>query len=158
MKRKNNSPADQGRAPRFMIGARAAAPQRWIMALVLSAALVLVGYLALTPGASGGHPHPRSDASAAKVLGDADLVLHRDARPAYAAARAYPAVLDGLKCYCHCENLGHRSLLSCFEDLHGAECYVCQVEALIAAKMRAEGAELGEIRGAVDARFLPPGG
>ena len=40
---------------------------------------------------------------------------------AYSVAQAFPDVLDQLYCYCECDrNLGHKSLLSCFTDDHGA--------------------------------------
>ncbi|MDH3672958.1 MAG: PCYCGC domain-containing protein [Gammaproteobacteria bacterium] len=40
---------------------------------------------------------------------------------AYRAAAEIPDVLDHLYCYCECEPaIGHKSLKSCFVDLHGA--------------------------------------
>lgn len=40
---------------------------------------------------------------------------------AYQVAQEIPDVLDQLYCYCQCDkHLGHRSLLSCFTDTHGA--------------------------------------
>ena len=40
---------------------------------------------------------------------------------AYQIAREIPDVLDQLYCYCECDkHLGHKSLLSCFTDDHGA--------------------------------------
>lgn len=43
-------------------------------------------------------------------------------RAAYAAARAYPQVLDQVYCYCYCDDppFNHKSLLSCFVETHGA--------------------------------------
>lgn len=43
-------------------------------------------------------------------------------RAAYAAAKAYPEVLDQVYCYCYCDDppFNHKSLLSCFVDNHGA--------------------------------------
>jgi hypothetical protein len=42
-------------------------------------------------------------------------------REAYQAAAEIPDVLAGLRCYCGCDkSLGHRSLLDCFVDDHGA--------------------------------------
>lgn len=42
-------------------------------------------------------------------------------REAYQAAADIPEVLAGLHCYCGCDkSLGHRSLLDCFVDDHGA--------------------------------------
>ncbi len=43
-------------------------------------------------------------------------------RSAYAAAKAYPQVLDQVYCYCYCDDppFNHKSLLSCFAETHGA--------------------------------------
>lgn len=42
-------------------------------------------------------------------------------REAYSAAAEIPDVLAGVTCYCGCDkSLGHRSLLDCFVDKHGA--------------------------------------
>ncbi len=100
------------------------------------------------------HPHPRPGVSAATVLPDSALPDVPAARPGYAAARAYPAVLDGLHCYCNCKlALSHRSLLACFEDRHGAACEVCQQEAVLAAEMTGAGTTLERVRRAIDGRF-----
>jgi hypothetical protein len=40
---------------------------------------------------------------------------------AYRIANEIPDILDQLYCYCECDkHLGHKSLLSCFTDDHGA--------------------------------------
>jgi hypothetical protein len=40
---------------------------------------------------------------------------------AYQVAHEIPDILDQLYCYCECDkHLGHKSLLSCFTDDHGA--------------------------------------
>jgi hypothetical protein len=40
---------------------------------------------------------------------------------AYQIAKDIPDILDQLYCYCECDrHLGHKSLLSCFTDDHGA--------------------------------------
>ena len=43
-------------------------------------------------------------------------------REAYAAAQKYPQVMDGVFCYCYCDQppFNHKSLLSCFVDEHAA--------------------------------------
>lgn len=42
-------------------------------------------------------------------------------RDAYKAAAEIPDILAGLHCYCGCDkSIGHRSLLDCFVDDHGA--------------------------------------
>lgn len=75
-------------------------------------------------------------------------------RAAYASAKAIPAVIDQLYCYCHCrENIGHKSLLSCYTDTHAAGCDVCIVEAEMAAQMTGKGYCPDQIQKAIDKRF-----
>lgn len=78
------------------------------------------------------------------------------AHAAYAVANAMPAVLDGLYCYCGCqESIGHKSLLSCYTDNHASYCHVCMEEAEMAAQMTAKGKCSPEIQKAIDRRFGP---
>jgi hypothetical protein len=60
----------------------------------------------------GGEKHPVLD----------PLLFDGMARSAYAAAKEFPKVMDQVFCYCKCDEppVNHRSLLSCFTDLHGA--------------------------------------
>jgi hypothetical protein len=75
-------------------------------------------------------------------------------RAAYAAAREIPAVIDQLYCYCRCrENMGHKSLLSCYVDTHAAGCDICIVEAEMAADMSSRGYCPTDIQEAIDRRF-----
>lgn len=63
-------------------------------------------------------------------------------------------MLDHLYCYCECEvSVGHKSLKSCFADLHGAKCGICQDEALTAFRLDRQGRPLLEIRRAIDRIF-----
>jgi Protein of unknown function with PCYCGC motif len=58
----------------------------------------------------------------------------------YKAAAKIPAVFHQLPCYCYCDRAhGHKSLHSCFESTHGANCGVCMGEALYAYKMTKKG-------------------
>ncbi|PYO84197.1 MAG: hypothetical protein DMD65_03660 [Gemmatimonadetes bacterium] len=69
-------------------------------------------------------------------------------------ARSAPQVLDGVFCYCRCaRNVGHRSLLTCFESDHGSRCSTCMGEARLAADLAAQGRTLDQIRHAIDQRF-----
>jgi hypothetical protein len=120
------------------------------------AAVVAVALLApVAAGCAGpGHPEPREDVTASRVLERQLLAGYTTELAAYEAARRYPQVLDGIYCYCHCsKHSGHRSLLTCFESRHGAACDVCMAEAILAARMHEQGAGLDQIRQAVDARF-----
>jgi Protein of unknown function with PCYCGC motif len=68
----------------------------------------------------------------------------------YVAAAKVPNVLYQLPCYCRCDrNMGHQSLHSCFEGLHGAECETCAQEGYYAYKMSLKGKTVKEIRDGV---------
>ena len=47
---------------------------------------------------------------------------------AYALAAKIKKVLYQQPCYCYCDRMGHKSLHSCFENVHGAECSTCLKE------------------------------
>lgn len=97
------------------------------------------------------HPEPRPDITGEAVLPDSALPDKRAVREAYAAARAYPAIFDGLYCACRCEKShGHRSLLSCFESDQPTGCLGCQEQAELVARMAKAGDGLAAIRKAVD--------
>jgi uncharacterized protein with PCYCGC motif len=62
---------------------------------------------------------------------------------AYQAAQKYPDTIDRIHCFCECKESqreNHKTLLTCFTNLHAAGCGICQHEALMAAKMKSEGA------------------
>lgn len=95
-----------------------------------------------------------ADASRPNAVLDPATFTDPGTRAAYAAAKQYAHVLEGIYCYCHCkENIGHRALVQCFETDHAASCDVCQNEALIAARMTAEGGSVAEIQSAIDAYY-----
>ena len=130
----------------------ARAPLPWIVAATAVAAIVVV--LSISPSGSSGHPSPRPDVTADKVLPPSTYSGYEQVVRAYEAARAVPQVLDGLHCYCECaKHFGHRSLLTCFESEHGAACDICIGEAILAAEMHRRGLSLEAIRKAVDARW-----
>jgi hypothetical protein len=129
---------------------------------VAAVAVMLVGAatsrLMVSRAPAHHHPEPRPGVTAERVL--LTFSLPREIPTtvaAYEAAARIPAWLDGIRCYCACSaTLGHRSLLSCFEDEHGALCQVCQDEALIAGQVAGTGGMLEDARREVDARFGPP--
>lgn len=47
---------------------------------------------------------------------------------AYELAAKIHRVLYQQPCYCYCDRTGHKSLRSCFEGTHGAECSTCLKE------------------------------
>jgi Protein of unknown function with PCYCGC motif len=75
-------------------------------------------------------------------------------RDAYQAAKEIPRTLSQLPCYCYCDrNLGHKSLHSCYVDLHAAGCAVCINEALMAYRLQKEGLSPKQIRDRIIAEF-----
>jgi hypothetical protein len=69
----------------------------------------------------------------------------------YKDAAKIPNVLYQLPCYCHCDRaLGHTSLRSCFEGLHGAECGTCAKEGLYAYRMTQKGWTPQQIRESIE--------
>jgi hypothetical protein len=78
------------------------------------------------------------------------------AREAYKAAAEMPDVLAGLACYCGCDkSYGHRNLLDCFVDEHGAGCGHCMNEALDAQALFMAGTPPEEIRKFIDNKYGP---
>jgi hypothetical protein len=65
----------------------------------------------------------------------------------YAAAGQIKAVLYQLPCYCHCDReMGHSSLLNCFQDRHAAECATCKMELYFAWEESRKGKSARQIR------------
>jgi len=76
------------------------------------------------------------------------------AREAYIVAKQNPALLAKLHCYCGCDRvLGHKNLLDCYRDTHGASCEICAGEAMDAAEMAKEGSPVDQIRDALRTRY-----
>ncbi|HXY18884.1 MAG TPA: CYCXC family (seleno)protein [Gemmatimonadales bacterium] len=125
----------------------------WLVAGVAVAATVVV-LVATRGGGAGHHPVPRPGVTGARVLPASAFGEDERLVRAYEAARTMPELFDGLYCYCHCkEDMGHVSLLTCYESEHAASCDICLGEAAIAAQMHAAGASLDDIRRAIDARY-----
>jgi hypothetical protein len=100
------------------------------------------------------HPDPRPGITGENVLDELEIGEKKRVREAYAAARAYPEVFDGLYCACECDkSMNHRSLLSCFESRQAVGCLACREEAELVAKLVRKGKTLDEIRRAVDEEF-----
>jgi hypothetical protein len=65
-------------------------------------------------------PPPASEVSQLPTPLPAEMFQGR-VREAYKIASEIPEVLAGVSCYCGCsKSLGHRNLLDCFVDDHGA--------------------------------------
>ncbi len=76
------------------------------------------------------------------------------AREAYQPVRETPQLIAQMPCYCHCDrSLGHKSLHSCFEDDHAANCATCIDEALMAYQLQKRGMSPTQIREQIIAQF-----
>jgi hypothetical protein len=70
---------------------------------------------------------------------------------AYKMAAKIPAVLHQEPCYCHCDRaMGHNSLHSCFEVIHGAECSTCMKEGVYAYQQTKAGRTPAQIRAGIE--------
>jgi hypothetical protein len=66
---------------------------------------------------------------------------------AYELAAKIPAVLHQQPCYCYCDRgMGHNSLHSCFEGIHGSQCSVCLKELYYTYSMNKKGKTASQIR------------
>ena len=102
----------------------------------------------------GDHPTPRPGIDGSKVRKAADLADHPDMIPLFDGVREIPQVVDGIRCYCGCdERPDSYSLLSCYEDGMATHCLVCQGEGRLVARLHGEGKTLEEIRAAIDLEF-----
>lgn len=103
------------------------------------------------------HPEPREGITGDEVISAERLRSEGhpdDVIALYDGIRAMPEVADGLACYCGCELMGNRSLLTCYHPTGMARgCAICQGEARIAINRHAEGQSLEQIRRAIDARY-----
>jgi hypothetical protein len=71
----------------------------------------------------------------------------------YQQAARIGNVIYQLPCYCRCDRaLGHTSLRSCYEGLHGTECSTCAKEAFLAYRLTREGKTPAEIRASINRR------
>ena len=69
----------------------------------------------------------------------------------YKMAAKIPGVLHQEPCYCHCDRaMGHNSLHSCFEGLHGAECSTCMKEAAYSYQETKRGKTPAQIRAGIE--------
>lgn len=131
-----------------MISRRAALGR---MAGLFATSLAAPASLERRPGELS-HPDPRPGITAEKVLPDDRLPDKKRVREAFAAAREFPELFDGICCACGCEK-EHRSLLSCFESQQPTGCWGCQEEAFLISRMAKEGKTLDDIRKAVDKKW-----
>ncbi len=84
------------------------------------------------------------------ILGKDQLWGENDSfrfRPhAYELAAKIQTVIYQLPCYCYCDRMGHKSLHSCFEGTHGAQCTTCMKELYYAYQMTKQNKTAAQIR------------
>ena len=130
------------------------------------AAIVVVVVAAATYGGMSIYRSGTADsASAAPAKTAADAAQHLrmtldpnqfigDVKQAYLIAESDPALLAQLHCYCGCDRTdGHKNLLDCYRDTHGAHCAICTGEAIEAEKLASQGMPVEKIRDALRDRF-----
>jgi hypothetical protein len=72
--------------------------------------------------------------------------LHPYQVHAYELASRIPSVIYQQPCYCYCDRVGHNSLHSCFEGMHGAECSTCMQELYYTYLQNKKGKTASQIR------------
>ncbi len=73
--------------------------------------------------------------------------LDAETRNIYTLAAKVKPVLYQQPCYCGCDKeVGHKSLLDCFTDYHGAHCVLCKKEAALAYSESQHGKTAAQIR------------
>lgn len=96
------------------------------------------------------NPPPAKGAKLPPLL-PADMLLGPDFQQPY-QARAYqlaakiPTVIYQLPCYCYCDRIGHKSLHSCYESTHAANCGSCLKELYFAYELTKKGQTPKQIR------------
>jgi hypothetical protein len=131
---------------------------RWLLALVLAGATAM-SYAQWTNPADeipAYHPSaPLKVSSLPPILSGSKLTGENFRYPwqvhVYQDAAKVSSVLYQLPCNCRCDrSLGHTSLRSCFEGVHGTECSTCAKEGLFAYQQTKLGKTPMQIRGAIE--------
>ena len=114
------------------------------MALLFAAVMTHAQFAAPT-GVPAFHPaRPVAGTKLPPILTEKQLAEQGLIAPAqkesYKAAARISSVVYQMPCYCYCDRAhGHRSLRSCFEDTHGANCGTCMQEALYSYRQSKKG-------------------
>jgi hypothetical protein len=134
--------------------------------LLLSRWLLALGVFALTAAGDAQFSNPADDApayhpSAPLKAGALPAILSGDKltgdnfkydwqKHVYQQVARVSGVVYQLPCNCRCDRaLGHTSLRSCFEGLHGAECSTCAKEGFFAYQQTMLGKKPAQIRAAI---------
>jgi hypothetical protein len=131
--------------------------RRWAAALVLAAATAMSYAQFSNPADEIPAYHPAAPlkvSSLPPILSGPQLAGANFRYPwqkhVYEDAAKVSTVLYQLPCNCRCDRaLGHTSLRSCFEGLHGTECSTCAKEGLFAYQQTKAGKTPAQIRAAI---------
>jgi hypothetical protein len=128
------------------------------MAVIVVVGVAAATYAGLSVYRSGAESAPSAprEADAAKNLRmtlDPNQFIG-EVKQAYLIAESDPALLAQLHCWCGCDRTdGHKNLLDCYRDTHGAHCSICTGEAIEAEKLASQGMPVEKIRDALRERF-----
>ena len=93
---------------------------------------------------------PAKSAQLPPILGREKLWGNNDQYPfqshSYELAAKIDRVLYQQPCYCYCDRMGHKSLRSCFESTHGAQCATCMKEVYYSYQMSKQHKSAAQIR------------
>jgi hypothetical protein len=93
---------------------------------------------------------PAKSAKLPPILGKDQLWGENDQSPyqshAYELAAKIQNVIYQQPCYCYCDRMGHKSLHSCFEGTHGAQCTTCMKELYYSYQMTKQHKTAEQIR------------
>jgi Protein of unknown function with PCYCGC motif len=97
------------------------------------------------------NPGPAKGRQLPPILGRGQLWGNNDQYPfqshAYELAAKIPNVIHQQPCYCYCDRgMGHKSLHTCFEGTHGAQCSTCMKEVYYAYQMTKQHKTAAQIR------------
>jgi len=98
------------------------------------------------------HPAPpKKGAMLPPILGGLDLsgpsFTNAFQVRAYELAAKIPSLIYQQPCYCRCDrSVGHKSLHSCFESVHGAHCAACMKELFYTYEQHKAGKTAAQVR------------
>jgi hypothetical protein len=130
---------------------------RWFLGIVLAGATAMSYAQWSNPADDIPAYHPAAPlkvSSLPPILSGAKLTGDNFRYPwqkhVYEDAAKVSSVLYQLQCNCRCDRaLGHTSLRSCFEGLHGTECSTCAKEGFFAYQQTKMGKTPAQIRAAI---------
>jgi hypothetical protein len=127
-----------------------------IVVVVVAAVAIYGGFNVYRSRAADSPAKPDAYSQAAQTLRgtlDPDQFVGQ-VKTAYQIARRDPALLMQLHCYCGCDRTdGHKNLLDCYRDTHGANCAICVGEAIEAEQLAKQGMPVEKIRDALRDRY-----